>query len=277
MRRFDSGRRLLCCTAFLPRRVLLGCGGMPCPVRRPESVFQPAAHRSGRAWRVALTSDRSLSGGAPPPRRAVLVVSCLGALLAIVGVVGCGGCGPAQMGDPGAGGSAANTGAQHRQPESTEATGTTAADTNVSVRLAGPRDFAQVLAAQRGKVVLVDFWATWCPSCVAQFHHTVAMHDRYGPQGLAVVSVSMDDADAIDRVRDFLARQHAVFVNLLARGGSSDAAFSAFELNGLPEYRIYDRGGSLRRRFAVDPQAARPFTSQDIERAVEKFLTEGSP
>jgi thiol-disulfide isomerase/thioredoxin len=48
------------------------------------------------------------------------------------------------------------------------------------------------LAEHRGKVVLIDFWATWCPPCVAELPNVQAVHDEFHDQGLEVVSVSLD-------------------------------------------------------------------------------------
>jgi len=50
------------------------------------------------------------------------------------------------------------------------------------------------LAAQRGKVVLVDFWATWCPPCRQEMPVLDAVYRRYRDQGLAVIGVSVDSS-----------------------------------------------------------------------------------
>ena len=53
----------------------------------------------------------------------------------------------------------------------------------------------------RGKVVLVDFWATWCLPCMAQLPHTVELADRFRDRGLTVATVSLDEPENIEQVR----------------------------------------------------------------------------
>jgi peroxiredoxin len=60
------------------------------------------------------------------------------------------------------------------------------------------------LSSYRGKVVLLDFWATWCDPCREEIPHFVELQNRYGGQGLQIIGVSMDDAP--EPVRDFYQR-----------------------------------------------------------------------
>jgi cytochrome c biogenesis protein CcmG, thiol:disulfide interchange protein DsbE len=55
------------------------------------------------------------------------------------------------------------------------------------------------LSSLRGKVVLLDFWATWCVPCREEIPHFVELQQKYGSQGLQIVGVSMDDS--VDPVR----------------------------------------------------------------------------
>lgn len=125
----------------------------------------------------------------------------------------------------------------------------------------------QALERHRGKVVLVDFWATWCVPCTELFPHTVELSRRFADQGLVVISVSMDDPDNLPAVRQFLTRQGATFPNFLSRDGAGPRSFETFGIDdgALPHFRLYDRQGSLLRKFlggaGIDPR--------QIDRAVE--------
>ena len=50
------------------------------------------------------------------------------------------------------------------------------------------------LKAQRGKIVLIDFWASWCPPCILEIPHLGQLQRQYGEHGFQAVGVSMDDS-----------------------------------------------------------------------------------
>ena len=60
------------------------------------------------------------------------------------------------------------------------------------------------LSSYRGKVVLLDFWATWCDSCREEIPHFVELQKKYGDQGLQIIGISMDDGP--EPVLDFYQR-----------------------------------------------------------------------
>ena len=150
------------------------------------------------------------------------------------------------------------------QPSSTEP---------VKLEVIDEAAFTKVLEGHRGKVVLVDFWATWCKPCMELFPHTVQLHRRLADRGLAVVSVSFDDPDE-DRAAafEFLTRQGAAFQNFISAYGAGTRSVEAFKLEGpLPQVKLYDRLGKLRKTLGgksgeVDPQ--------ELDRAVEELLGE---
>jgi thiol-disulfide isomerase/thioredoxin len=133
------------------------------------------------------------------------------------------------------------------------------------------------IVALRGKVVLVDFWATWCLPCMEQLPHTVELERRFRNRGLAVVTVNMDDAENLEQVRAVLAAKGAgPLKNLMASTGGSPQSMEAFEIGGgaLPHYKLYGKSGALRQEFGLDPMAEKQFTPADIEAAVTKLLDE---
>src|SRR5579864_1459521 len=60
------------------------------------------------------------------------------------------------------------------------------------------------LSSYRGKVILLDFWATWCDPCREEIPQFIELQNKYGGQGLQIIGVSMDDGP--ERVRDFYQR-----------------------------------------------------------------------
>jgi thiol-disulfide isomerase/thioredoxin len=146
------------------------------------------------------------------------------------------------------------------------------APAEITLAVVNRSGFDQVLARHKGRVVLVDFWATWCPPCVEGFAHTAELSRRFADRGLSVVSVSFDDPEDQAKAREFLIQQGATFDNLLADTTPEDP-FEAFEIdNGaLPSYWLFDRVGQQVRRFSPsDPRGS--FEPADLDRAVEELL-----
>ena len=105
---------------------------------------------------------------------------------------------------------------------------------DVTVKLVDADEFKKVIAAQKGKVVLVDFWATYCGPCRDKFPQTLALGSKYASQGLTLVSVSMDSPSPRDqqKVLQFLTQQHARIINLANRLDDTETAFGAFDIDG---------------------------------------------
>ena len=140
----------------------------------------------------------------------------------------------------------------------------------ITVSVIDEDEFAEVLAVYRGKVVLVDFWATWCLACIQQFPHTVALHEQFADDGLAVISVSFDQPESKPAVLEFLRKQQATFDNFISRYGAGVESAERFGLPGsLPQLLLFDRRGELAHTFPEPQSGVDP---EQIDRAVAELL-----
>jgi peroxiredoxin len=97
------------------------------------------------------------------------------------------------------------------------------------------------LAAQRGKVVVLNFWATWCPPCVAEMPSLERLHRALSPEGLSVITVSTDEDEA--ELRRFVSAR-ALSLPVLKDPGGRVAA-GEYRTTGYPETFVLDREGRL--------------------------------
>ncbi len=125
-----------------------------------------------------------------------------------------------------------------------------------------PADLARIVAEQRGNVVLVDYWATWCSSCVAMLPHVVELSQRLESRGLITITVSLDLPSQREQVGRFLQTKKIPFRSLISAEENLQQAFVAFDLESLPTYRVYDRSGKLHATLSGD------FRADDLDRAV---------
>src|SRR5437016_8419674 len=91
----------------------------------------------------------------------------------------------------------------------------------------------------RGKVVIVDLWASWCAPCRQSFPHLVEMHHKYADRGVVCVSVSIDDGEDKEKALKFLQSQNAGFANYLIE--DAPVTMRYFGGNSNPSVYLCDR------------------------------------
>lgn len=95
------------------------------------------------------------------------------------------------------------------------------------------------LSELKGKVVLVDFWATWCPPCRAAIPHLIQMYNTYKDSGLIVLGISLDQEK--DKLPSFIKDNNITYPILY---GNSQVAI-AYNVQSIPTLVIFDKKGKI--------------------------------
>jgi thiol-disulfide isomerase/thioredoxin len=101
------------------------------------------------------------------------------------------------------------------------------------------------LAEQRGKVVLVDLWATWCAPCISELPHLQALSDKYDDEDFLMLGIVLESGDP-EEVRDFVAEKNVSYPQVLGEDGTKES-FGPFL--GYPTKYLIDREGRVVKRY----------------------------
>jgi cytochrome c biogenesis protein CcmG, thiol:disulfide interchange protein DsbE len=101
-----------------------------------------------------------------------------------------------------------------------------------------------VLSSYRGKIVLLNFWATWCEPCLREMPTFVEWQKQYGSRNFQVIGISMDDADP-----DVIATVSRLKLNYPVLMGDEYLGADYGGVLGLPVTFLIDRGGKIQARY----------------------------
>ena len=117
------------------------------------------------------------------------------------------------------------------------------------------------LADQKGKVILLNFWATWCPPCLAEIPEFIKVYDEKKGDGFTILGVSTDDTP--EQLKAFASEHKVTYPLLLITPELEDAYGPLF---GLPTSVIIARDGSVcKRHFG-------PMSKEQLEREIKPLL-----
>jgi thiol-disulfide isomerase/thioredoxin len=139
----------------------------------------------------------------------------------------------------------------------------------VDLKLLDQAGLAKVLKENRGQVVVLNFWATWCVPCREEFPHLVQLAGKYRARGLQLLFVSMDEKDQTDQVKKFLQDQKVSFETFIRAEGDFEEMVNSVDptwIGAIPATFVFDRQGK-RVKSLVGGQKY-----EDFEKAVITLL-----
>jgi peroxiredoxin len=101
------------------------------------------------------------------------------------------------------------------------------------------------LAKLRGKVVLIDFWATWCVPCVKQLPNVKAAYDKYHDRGFEVIGISSDRPADLAKLKKFIADQNLPWPQYFNDKGGRNPYAARYDIRSIPATFLLDRAGLL--------------------------------
>jgi thiol-disulfide isomerase/thioredoxin len=120
-----------------------------------------------------------------------------------------------------------------------------------NISAVSPDQIHELIAENRGNVVIVNFWASWCPPCIEEFPDIIRVYDELHSEGLEVIAVSMNLDDELADIEDFLSNFDPPFP--IYRAATYDDAFfqgvSDNWFGEMPTTFIVDTGGEAVRLY----------------------------
>lgn len=129
--------------------------------------------------------------------------------------------------------------------------------------------YQKLVTANRGKVVLVDFWATWCKPCRAEMPELAKLSARLKDKGFQLVTISADEPEKETEAQKFAAQSGITWPAYIRKANDDDKFINSVDpkwSGALPAMILYDKTGKRVKSFIGETPV------KDIEAAVSKLL-----
>lgn len=125
----------------------------------------------------------------------------------------------------------------------------------VTAEIASWEEAQEFIKKQKGKIVVVDLWSTWCEPCLREFPHLVALQKKY-PEKVVCVSFNLNYIGSKDsppesnseELMEFYSKQNAYIVNLIS-STPDEKLYESLNLAAIPAAYVYGPDGKLKKRF----------------------------
>jgi len=125
----------------------------------------------------------------------------------------------------------------------------------VTAEIASWDEAQEFIAKQKGKVVVVDLWSTWCEPCLREFPHLVALQKKY-PEKVVCISFNLNydgsknspPESNSEELMEFFSKQKAEIVNLIS-STPDEKLYESINLAAIPAAYVYGPDGKLKKRF----------------------------
>ena len=126
----------------------------------------------------------------------------------------------------------------------------------------------------RGKVVVLEFWATWCTQSKRCEPYLRRLRNAFADRGVEIVAISLDPADQADALKAHVAEEQLDWIHTYSGRGPADPTFTHYRLDETPSIWILDRNGNIFTDNALRDRAnpAAPSAMTNIERNVLRVL-----
>jgi peroxiredoxin len=118
------------------------------------------------------------------------------------------------------------------------------------------------LGQDNGKIVLIDFWATWCLPCVAEFPRLRELYSELHQKGFEIIGISLDSNRQV--LEKFMTKNDIPWKIVFSGNGQEDETAKLYNIDSVPKYLLIDREGVL--RFSLDTGG------ENLENAVLELL-----